>query len=96
MERKEKIWRTTEIVLGALGAVLLIVILVLRLLKYDVLFLSYPLIGIVILFLLADECARSLKRKRIREEAAADETQTPTEPAETLPKDAFEFDEKQP
>lgn len=96
MERKEKGWRIAEIVIGAIGALLLVTILILRLLKYDVLFMTYPLVGIVVLFLLADERARMLKRKRIKAEEKDDPNAKPAEPEETLPKEAFEFDEKQP
>ena len=98
MERKEKAWKIAEIVFGAVGGALLLTILVLRLLKYDVLFLTYPLIGVVVLFLIADECARMLKRKRLAAEAAreAAEDPAPAEPESVLPKEAFEFDEKQP
>ena len=95
MERKEKIFRIAEIVIGSLGAALLVTILVLRSLKYDVLFLSYPLVGLVILFLLADDRARSLKRRREQAEAKPEDAES-TEPTETLPKEAFDFDEKQP
>ena len=97
MERKEKAWRITEIVIGAVGAVLLIVILVLRLLKHPVLYLTYPFVGIVILFLIADECARSLKRKRLQNEAkkAPSAEPSPEGSGETLPKEAFEFEDKQ-
>ena len=97
MERREKGWKTAELVIGAIGAALLITILVLRLLKFDVLYLTYPLIGVVVLFLIADERARALKRKRLKEEAERDaaENPAPDEPESTLPREAFEFDEKQ-
>lgn len=97
MERKEKGWKTAELVIGAAGAVLLIAILVLRILKYDVLYLTYPLVGIVVLFLIADERARMLKRKRLKEEAERDAAEKPAPPVpeETLPKEALEFEEKQ-
>ena len=95
MTRKEKTWRILEIVVGALGAALLIAILVLRILKHEILFLSYPLVGAVILFLLCDERARMLKRKRLPEDQKeTKEAQQPSEDA--MPKEAFEFDEKQP
>ena len=96
MERKEKAWRTAEIVIGALAAALLITMLVLRILKFDVLYLSYPMVGLVILFLIADEFARAQKRKRLKAEADEKPHNEPKEPEETLPKEAFEFDEKQP
>lgn len=96
MKQKEKGWRIAEIAIGALGTALLITILVLKILKFDVLYLTYPLVGIVILFLIADERARSFKRKRENAEAAEQEAQTPNEPEPTLPREAFEFDEKQP
>ena len=96
MERKEKAWRIAEIVIGAVGAALLVVILVLRLLKYDVLVLTYPLVGIVVLLLIADELSRMYKRKRLKEEAEAAEHAATSEPEKTLPEEAFTFDEKQP
>ena len=95
MEKKEKAWRTAEIVIGAIGAALLLTILILRLLKLDVLYLTYPLVGLVILFLISDDRARSFKRKRLKEQAAAEEN-TDTQPEDALPREAFEFDEKQP
>ena len=98
MERKEKIWKTVELVFGILGAALLIAILVLRILKHNVMYLTYPLIGIVILFLVSDECARMLKRKRLKAEAEKEGEiqQAPEAPEGTLPKEAFDFEEKQP
>lgn len=98
MERREKGWRTASIVIGSIGAALLIAVLVLRILKHEVLYLVYPLVGIVILFLITDERARMLKRKRLKEEAERDGAQEPAQPdpEETLPKEAFEFEEKQP
>ena len=97
MERKEKVLHAIGIVLGALGAGLLITILVLKILKHDVLAFTYPLVGVVIAFLIVDEWARITKRKRLAAEAAAEQAEGEPEPPESvLPKDAFEFDEKEP
>ena len=96
MERRERGWRIAEFVIGAIGAALLLTILVLKLLKFDVLLLSYPLVGVVILFLLADERVRMLKRKRLKKEAEQDAAETLAPAEETLPKEAFEFEEKEP
>ena len=90
--KNERLWKTAEIVLGALGAALLAVILVLKILGKDVTALTYPMVGIVILFLICDELARSIRRRREKEEA---EKQQPEEPEPTLPKDAFEFASEQ-
>lgn len=97
MEKREKGWKAAELVIGAVGAALLIVILVLRILKYDVLYLTYPLVAVVVLFLIADERARMLKRKRISEEAArdAEEEPIPENTEQTIPKEACKINEKQ-
>ncbi len=92
MDRKEKAWRITEFVFGGLSAALLITILVLKILQFDITLWTLPLVAVVILFLIADDRARRLKHKRIRAEEKPEE-QTPA-PEETLPKDAFEFDQK--
>lgn len=96
MERKEKILHAIEIALGVLGAGLLITILVLKVLKHDVMVFTYPLVGIVIAFLIIDEWARVTKRKRLQTEAEAEKTGTePEQPESELPKEAFEFDKKE-
>ncbi len=93
--KNERAWKIAEIVLGALGAALLVLILVLKILGKDVTALTYPLVGIVILFLICDEIARTIRRRREKEEAAENQAEQPAEPEPTLPKDAFEFDDKQ-
>ena len=96
MERREKNWRIAEYIFGGIGAALLVTILVLKILKFDVTPWTLPLVAVVILFLISDERARMLKRKRLRAQAEESEP-APSEPEQTLPKDAFEFDEpKQP
>lgn len=97
MNNKERFWKITEIVFGALGAALLILILVLKIMGKEVAVLTYPLVGIVILFLISDEFARSIRRRREREEAAREKAEHPEEqaPETTLPRDAFEFDGEQ-
>lgn len=89
--KNERAWKIAEIVLGALGAALLVLILVLKILGKDVTALTYPLVGIVILFLICDEIARTIRRRREKEEAAENQAEQPEEPEPTLPKDAFEF-----
>lgn len=91
MERNEKIWRIVETVLGAIGAALLVTMLVLKILKFDITLWTLPLVAVVIVFLIADDRVRRLKQKRLREEAK--DAPAP-EPEPTLPKDAFEFDKK--
>lgn len=97
MKNNEKFWKIAEIVLGAIGAALLILILVLRIMGKDVSTLSYAIVGIVILFLIADEFARSIRRRREKEEAAHEKAEHPDEgtPETALPKDAFEFEQEQ-
>ena len=96
MERRERNWRIAEYIFGGIGAALLVTILVLKILKFDITPWTLPLVAVVILFLISDERARMLRRKRIREQAEEAE-QAPIEPEPTLPKEAFEFDEpKQP
>lgn len=92
MERREKGWRIAEYIFGGIGAALLVTILVLRVLKRDVMLWTLPLVVAVILFLIADERARILRRRRLREEAKAEGDAPQEPPKETLPKDAFEFD----
>ncbi len=94
--KNEKFWKIAEIVLGALGAAMLILLLVLKLLGKDVMVLTYPIVGIVILFLVCDEIARSIRRRREKEEADREKAEHPEERNEesSLPKDAFEFEEK--
>ena len=89
--KNEKVWKIAEIILGALGVALLVLILVLKIIGKDVTTLTYPIVAIVILFLICDEIARSIRRRREKEEAA----EAPEEPEKTLPKDAFEFKTEQ-
>lgn len=102
MKNNEKFWKIAEIILGVLGGALMITALVLKLIGKNVLFLTYPIVGFVILFLICDEFARSIRRRREKENAAQEKgEQAETPESETaLPKDAFEFetqtDEKQP
>ena len=93
MKNNEKFWKTTEIVLGVIGAALLVLILVLKLLGKNIPALTYTIIGIVILFLISDEFARSIRRRREKEEAAKEQAEQPEEAETALPKDAFEFEE---
>lgn len=94
MKDKEKFWKIAEIVLGCIGAALLVLILVLKIMGRDVTVLTYPIIGIVILFLICDEFARSIRRRREKEAAAREKEAQSAEaaPETVLPKDAFEFD----
>ena len=89
--KNEKVWKIAEIVLGALGAALLVLILVLKVMGKDVTALTYPIVAVVILFLICDEIARTIRRRREKEEAAEKQAEQPEEPETTLPKDAFEF-----
>ena len=93
--KKEKFWKIAEIVLGAIGAALLVLILVLKMTGRDVTMLVYPIVGVVILFLVCDEIARSIRRRREKEEADREKTEHPEEDVSEseLPKEAFEFDE---
>ena len=95
MKNNEKLWKILEIVFGAIGAALLVLLLVLKLTGRDVTVLTYPIVGVVILFLISDEFARSIRRRREKEEAEREKREHPEEPEpETqLPKDAFEFEE---
>lgn len=95
MRNHEKFWKTAEIVLGAIGAALLVLILVLRLTGKNVTALTYPIVGVVILFLICDEFARSIRRRREKEEAEREKAEHPdaVEAENALPKDAFEFEE---
>ena len=94
MKNNEKFWKTTEIVLGVIGAALLVLILVLKLLGKNIPALTYTIIGIVILFLISDEFARSIRRRREKEQATKETAEHPAEPESSLPKDAFAFKEK--
>ncbi len=100
MKNHETFWKTAEIVLGSIGAALLIVILVLKIIGKDVTVLTYPMVGVVILFLISDEFARSIRRRREKEMAAKEEAENPPVPEPELPTEAFEFedapDQKQP
>ena len=91
MERKEKGWRIASYIFGGIGAALLVTILVLKILKFDIMLWTLPLVAVVILFLSSDERARMLKRKRIVADAKPEDAPAP-EP--TLPKEAFEFERK--
>lgn len=95
MKNNEKFWKIAEIVFGAIGAALLALVLVLKLIGKDVTVLTYPIVGVVVLFLICDERARSIRRRREKEEAEREKREHPEEPErETqLPKDAFEFEE---
>ena len=93
MERKEKRWRIAGYVFGGIGAALLVTILVLKLLKFDIMAWTLPLVAVVILFLITDERARRLKRERLREEAGADGVPAEKPAENTLPEEAFTFDE---
>lgn len=97
MERRERFFRIAGYILGGIGAALLVTILILKILKFDIMVWTLPLVVVVILFLIADERARRLKQKRLKEEAAAD-GDVPKEPEateEALPKDAFVFEPEQ-
>lgn len=93
MERREKLFRIASYVFGGIGAALLVAILAMKILKHDIMWWTLPLIAAVILFLIADEQARRLKRKRLAEEAKAD-GDVPPAPEKTLPDEAFTFDDK--
>ena len=93
MKNNEKLWKILEIVFGAIGAALLVLLLVLKLTCRDVTVLTYPIVGVVILFLISDEFARSIRRRREKEEAAKEQAEQPEEAETALPKDAFEFEE---
>ena len=75
--KNEKIWKIAEIVLGTLGAALLVLILVLKILGKDVTALTYPIVAVAILFLICDEIARSIRRRREKEEAAEKQAEQP-------------------
>lgn len=94
MKNNEKFWKIAEIVLGSIGAALLVLILVLRLMGKNVTTLTYPIVAIVILFLVCDEFTRSIRRRREREAAAKEAAEHPQEPETTLPKEAFDFEDK--
>jgi len=94
MERKVKIWRIVATVLAIIGAALLATMLVLRIAGKDVTVLTYPIIGVVILFLIADELARSMRRRIEKEEMEREMAAHPEsfEPEPTLPPEAFQFE----
>ena len=94
MKGNEKFWKIAEIVLGAIGAALLVAILVLKIVGKEILWMTYPLVGVVVLFLICDEIARSIRRKREKEETDREKAEHPEEPETQLPKEAFEFEEK--
>ncbi len=96
MKRNEKIWKIAELVLGVVGAAMLVLLLVLKFVGKDVTVLAYPIVGIVILFLICDEIARSFRRRREREEAAAEDPEQTEQPERepTLPTEAFDFEEE--
>lgn len=93
--KNEKFWKVAELVLGVIAAALLVLILVLKLMGKDVVFVVYPIVGVVILFLVCDEIARSIRRRREKEEAEREAAEHPEQnvPEPELPKEAFEFDE---
>jgi hypothetical protein len=93
MKNNERFWRISEIVLGAMGAALLAVILVLKLLGHDITTLTYPMVGILLLFLICDEFARSIRRRQEKEKEAQEQAEHPLEPEHELPTEAFDFDE---
>lgn len=97
MKNNEKFWKIAEIVLGVIGAALLVLILVLRITGKEVSVLTYAIVGVAILFLIADEFARSIRRRREKEAAAREKAEHPDEgtPETALPKDAFEFEQEQ-
>ena len=93
MKDNERIWKIMEIVLGVIGAALLVTILVLRLMGKNVTVFTYMIVGVVILFLIADEFARSIRRKHEKEQKKEKSDHSGTEdPKTSLPKDAFDFE----
>ena len=96
MKRNEKIWKIAELVLGVVGAAMLMLLLVLKFVGKDVTVLAYPIVGIVILFLICDEIARSIRRRREKEEAAAEDPEQAEQPERepTMPTEAFDFEEE--
>ncbi|MBR0508443.1 MAG: hypothetical protein IJJ86_07510 [Clostridia bacterium] len=98
MEQKVKTWRIVSTVLAIIGAALLVTMLVLRLLGKEVMFLAYPIVGVMILFLIADELCRSAKRRIEKEAAEREKAEHPEEnaPEPTLPQEAFEFEPSEP
>ena len=89
--KNEKFWKIAAYVLGAIAAALLVLVLVLKILGREILVWTYPIVGAVILFLICDEIARTIRRRREKEEAAENQAEQPEESEPTLPKDAFEF-----
>lgn len=92
MKDNAKFWKIAEIILGAIGAALLVLILVLRLTGKDVTVFSYVIVGVVILFLIADEYARSIRRRHEKEAKTEQDSSPKEDPEGTLPKDAFDFE----
>lgn len=93
MKDNERIWKIMEIVLGVIGAALLVTILVLRLMGKNVTVFTYMIVGVVILFLIADEFARSIRRKHEKEQKKEESDHSGTEdPKTSLPNDAFDFE----
>ena len=94
MKNNEKFWKTSEIILGVIGGALTITALVLKLIGKEILYLAYPIVGIVVLFLICDEFARSIRRRREKEKAEQEKREHPasTEEETALPSDAFEFE----
>ena len=93
MSDKEKFFRTAKIVLGILGGVLLIVMFVLRAIGKEVTAMTYPIVGVIVLFLVSDEISRYMRRCREAENGEKQQADEPQEPEPTLPKDAFEFED---
>ncbi len=95
MERRERFFRIAAHILGGIGAALLVTILVLKILKFDIMVWSLPLVAVIILFLIADERARRLKEKRLKEQTPdGGASETSSEANEnTLPNEAFEFEQ---
>lgn len=96
MKHNERFWKTAEIVLGAIAAALLVLMLVLKLLGRQIVALTYPIVGVMILFLICDEVARVLRSRREKEEKTenGEESANASEPETALPKEAFETEEK--
>lgn len=99
--KNEKTWKVLEIVFGVIGAALLVTVLILKIMGKTIEPLIYAFVGVVILFLVCDEIARSIRRRREKAELAREKEEHPDKfaPEPTLPTDAFEFDkpeEKQP
>jgi hypothetical protein len=98
MEQRVKTWRIVATVLAVIGAALLVAMLVLRLIGKEFTYLTYPIVGVVILFLIADELSRSAKRRIEKEAAEREKAEHPesNEPEPVLPPEAFEFEPSEP